>query len=88
VARLGLSVAPHSGGNGIIVTAVDPDGIAAEQGFQAGDVIVQVAGKKVGNVGDLRSAVEAAEKAGKRTVLMRVRTGDGIRFVAMPVGRV
>jgi serine protease Do len=88
LARLGLSVAPHTGGNGIVVTAVDPDGIAAEQGFQAGDVIVQVAGKKVGNVGDLRSAVEAAERAGKRTVLMRVKTGDGIRFVAMPVGRV
>ena len=86
VVRLGLSVAP--GANGIVVTAVDPDGIAAEQGFQAGDVIVQVAGKKVGNAGDLRSAVEAAEKAGKRTVLMRVKTADGIRFVAMPVGRV
>jgi serine protease Do len=87
VPRLGLAVAPQTGGEGVVVTNVDPDGLAAEQGFQTGDVILQAAGKKVANAVDLRTAMEAAQKAGKHTVLLRVKTGDGIKFVALPVGR-
>jgi serine protease Do len=86
VPRLGLAVAPQTGGEGVVVTNVDPDGLAAEQGFQTGDVILQAAGKKVANAVDLRTAMEAAQKAGKHTVLLRVKTGDGIKFVAVPVG--
>ena len=85
VPRLGMNVAPQ--GEGVIVTNVDPDGIAAEQGFEAGDVIVQAAGKKVGNAGELRAAIEAAQKAGKHTVLLRVKSSEGAKFVALPVGR-
>ena len=33
---------------------VDPDGPAAEQGFQTGDIILDVGGKAVANVGDVR----------------------------------
>jgi hypothetical protein len=36
---------------------------------------------------DLRNAVQAAEKVGKRTVLMRVRSGTTARYVTLPVGR-
>jgi serine protease Do len=85
VQRLGFSVAPH--GDGVVVTNVEPDGPAAEQGFEPGDVILQVAGKKVANAGDLRGAVDAAQKAGKRTVLMRVKSSDGTKFVTLPVGK-
>jgi serine protease Do len=85
VARLGLSVAPTA--DGIIVTTVDPDGPAVEQGFKPGDVILQVAGKKVGNAVDLRNAIDAAQKTGKHTVLMRVKSAEGIKFVTVPVGR-
>jgi serine protease Do len=87
IPRLGLAVAPQAGGEGVVVTNVDPDGLAAEQGFQTGDVILQAAAKKVANAVDLRTAMEAAQKAGKHTVLLRVKTGDGIKFVAVPVGR-
>jgi serine protease Do len=85
VPRLGMLVAPA--GDGVVVTNVDPDGIAAEQGVKTGDVILQAAGKKVGTVSDLRGVIDAAQKAGKHTVLMRVKSADGIKFVAMPVGR-
>ena len=44
---LGLTLVPgtilSSSTEGVIVTDVDPDGIAAERGFQAGDVILDVA---------------------------------------------
>jgi serine protease Do len=78
-------VAPAA--DGLIVTSVDPDGPAAEQGIAFGDVILQAAGKKVGAAIDLRNAVEAAQKNGKRSVLMRVKSADGVKFVAIPVGR-
>jgi serine protease Do len=85
VPRLGVSVAPTA--DGVIVTGVDPDGLAAEQGIKSGDVILQAGGKRVGTAVDLRNVIEAAQKAGKHSVLMRVKSADGIKFVAVPVGR-
>jgi serine protease Do len=91
VPHLGLMLAPAadvagSGGNGVVVTAIDPDGPAADQGFQTGDVILDVGGKAVANAGDVREALVAAKHHGKHDVLMRVKTGDATRFVAMPIG--
>jgi serine protease Do len=91
VPHLGLSVAPASevsgaGQQGVVVTAVDPDGPAAEQGFQAGTVILDVGGKAVANAGDVRQALLDAKAQGKHQVLMRVKVGDGTRFVALPLG--
>jgi serine protease Do len=91
VPHLGLQVAPASevsgaGGQGVVVTAVDPDGPAAEQGFQTGTVILDVGGKAVANASDVRTALTAAKAQGKHDVLMRVKMGDATRFVAMPLG--
>jgi serine protease Do len=89
--RLGLSVAPASdvagaGGKGVVVTAVDPEGPAAERGVQSGDVILDVGGKSVGNAGELRSALSEAKSAGKHSVLMRIKSADNTRYLAMPLG--
>src|SRR5579883_2393464 len=83
IPRLGISVARAA--DGVIVTSVDPGGAAADLGIASGDVILQAADKKVATAIDLRSAIEAAQKAGKRTVLMRVKSADGIKFIAVPV---
>src|SRR5262249_58487269 len=50
--HLGLTLAPAgsvagSGSKGVVVTAVDPDGPAAERGVKTGDVILEVGGKAV-----------------------------------------
>ena len=50
--RLGLTLAPAGdvdgpGSKGVAVMAVDPNGPAAERGFQIGDRILDVAGKEV-----------------------------------------
>ncbi len=89
VPRLGLTLAPAGKGNqGVVVTNVDPNGIAADHGFKTGDVIVEVAGKAVGSPADVRTAITDAQKGGKRTVLMRVKSDDGAtRFVALRLGR-
>jgi serine protease Do len=89
--HLGLSVAPAdevagAGTKGLVVTNVDPNGPAAEQGFQSGDVILNVGGKNVSSVGELRQALSDAKNEGKHQVLMRVKTADNTHFVAMPIG--
>jgi len=91
-ARLGLQLAPANavtggGGEGVVVTNVDPDGPAAERGFKTGDVILEVAGKTVSTPADVRNALNEVRKDGKRTVLMRVKSGETSRFVALPTGR-
>jgi serine protease Do len=89
--HLGLSVAPAnevagSGDKGVVVTGVDPDGPAAERGMQTGDVILDVGGKTVSTAGDIREALSKAKADGKRDVLMRVKSADNTRYVAVPVG--
>ena len=91
VPHLGLSVAPASdvagaGNKGVVITAVDPDGPAAERGLKSGDVILDVAGKSVGNIGELRSALSDAKTTGKHDVLMRIKSADNTHFVAVPIG--
>ena len=83
VPRLGMSVARAA--DGAIVTSVDPGGAAAELGIALGDVILQAADKKVAAAIDLRNAIEAAQKAGKHTVLMRVKSADGTKFITVPI---
>jgi serine protease Do len=92
VPRLGLTVVPAgqvagSGSEGVVVTDVDPNGLASDQGFKTGDVILEVGGKKVANPSDVRSALKDAQKEGKRTILMRVKSGEATHFVAMPLGK-
>jgi serine protease Do len=91
VPHLGLQVAPASevsgaGETGVVVTAVEPDSPAANQGLQTGNVIVEVGGKPVGNASDMRKALSEAKSQGKHQVLMRVKMGDATRFVALSLG--
>jgi serine protease Do len=91
VPKLGLMLAPAgqvaaSNTEGVVVTEVDPNGIASEHGFKAGDIILDVAGKKVTKPEDVRTAIADAHRDGKHTVLMRVKSEDATRFVAVPLG--
>jgi serine protease Do len=86
VPKLGLSLAPaRNGGEGVVVTEVDPNGTASDQ-FQTGDVILDINGKAVSSVADVRKAVSDAQSDGKRSVLMRVKSSQGTRFIAVPIG--
>ncbi|EJN06052.1 trypsin-like serine protease with C-terminal PDZ domain containing protein, partial [Bradyrhizobium sp. YR681] len=88
--RLGLSLAPAgdvqgAGQKGVVVTEVDPQGPAAQRGIQTGDVILNVGGKAVANVGDVRSELAQAKSSGKNSVLLQVRSAEATRFVAVPL---
>ena len=91
VPHLGLQLAPASevsgaGDKGVVITAVEPDGPAAEQGLETGNVILEVSGKPVANAGDVREALSEAKSQGKHQILIRAKMGDATRFVALPLG--
>jgi len=90
--HLGLAVEPArevegSGQKGVVVTAVEPDSPAAQQGIEPGDVILDVNGKQVGSAADVRNAVTEAKSQGKHDLLMRVKTAKATLFVAVPFGK-
>jgi serine protease Do len=92
---LGLKLAPaidtagpenHGVGNrGLIVIGIDPSGRAADLGIEAGDIILEVGGKAVQTPDDVRNALNQARDAGRRAALMRLKSGDAMRFVAVPL---
>ena len=89
--KLGLELSPASqvaggGDKGVAVVAVDPNGAAAEKGVTVGDVILDVQGHAVSTPADIKSAMAAAQKDGRKAVLMRIQTAQGDRFVAFPFG--
>ncbi len=92
VPRLGLTLAPAadvagSGSEGVVITNVEPGSIAAEHGFRTGDVILNIANKPVTTPAEVRDMIADAQKGGARNVLVRVKSGDSIRFVAVRLGR-
>jgi serine protease Do len=89
--KLGLTLAPAAqtakpSAGGVVVTKVDPDGIGAERGLQAGDIILDVAGNKVSAPLDVQRALNDAHSRSKRNVVARVKSGYATRFIAIPVG--
>ena len=65
---------------GLLVTAVDPDGPAADAGIRSGDVIQQVDGHSVTSSDELRRTLSS----GERPALVLVRRGEQNLFVTLP----
>jgi serine protease Do len=88
--NLGLTLAPGNkvsgAGNGVVVTAVNAGGVAAEHGFKVGDIILEVGGKPVATPAEVRKSLADARSEGKHTVLFRVKSNEGTKFVALPLG--
>jgi serine protease Do len=96
VDALGLSIAPVSetrrkeyglgdDARGVVVTDVDPQGSAGEQGIKPGDLIVEVGQDPVASPQEVADKVEAAKRAGKKSILLLIEGEAGLRFVALPV---
>ncbi|HEV2593903.1 MAG TPA: Do family serine endopeptidase [Sphingomicrobium sp.] len=84
---LGLSLAPltpeaartsnlPATARGVIITAVDPNSNAGEQGLQRGDLIASVNNQPVTSPAQVVAAVDAARKAGRSRVLLLVQRGN------------
>ncbi len=87
---LGIEVVPATevrgaGKEGLLVTDLDPSGAAAQKGLRRGDVIIEAGGQPVNSRRDLAAALDAARKDGRRSMLLRVKSTEGAKFVAVPL---
>lgn len=71
-----------TGTQGVVVTQVDPNSVAASSGVREGDVIAEVNRQPIRSVPEFE---QAARNAGKQPVLLRlVRDGSGFYLVIQP----
>ncbi len=71
------------GMSGVIVTAVDPEGVAAESGIQRGDIITSVNQRRIAGLTDYARAMKEAERKGSVAIL--VRRGDANIYFALRI---
>ncbi|MBM3565016.1 MAG: PDZ domain-containing protein, partial [Alphaproteobacteria bacterium] len=72
---------------GVVVTEVSESGPSAEKGIRPGDVIVEVNQQEVKTPADVTAKIQAAKKAGRKSVLLLVEGQGGLRFVAVRLGK-
>jgi serine protease Do len=75
-AELARAVNLPANSKGVIITSVDPNGDAAEEGLQRGDLIVSVNNRLVTTPAQVVAAVEAAKKSGRSSVLLLIKRGN------------
>ncbi|HXV26076.1 MAG TPA: DegQ family serine endoprotease [Alphaproteobacteria bacterium] len=73
---------------GVVVTGIEPSGIAAEQGLREGDVIVSVNQEQVGSPEEVEKLAKAAKDDKKGALLLLVNREGSQLFVGLDVGRV
>jgi serine protease Do len=83
---LALGALDGSERRGVMVVEVEPGGLAAGRGIDPGDLILDVADEAIVAPEDVYRLVGIAKNAGKRSVLLRIKSGDTAKFVALPIG--
>ena len=73
--------------NDILFALETPQGWFEKHHIQPGTVILDVGGKAVTSPGDVRKALINAKDQGKHDVLMRLKTGEATKFVAVIIGQ-
>ena len=68
---------------GLLVTAIEDGSDAFSKGLREGDLIVEVGQEPVGAPEEMRKRVDAAEAAGRNSILLLVRRDGQPRFVAL-----
>ena len=68
---------------GLVVQDIDPVSEAYEKGLRAGDVITEAGQQALNTVADLESRIADAREAGRKSLLLLVRSNGQPRFVAL-----
>ncbi|GGE37123.1 serine peptidase [Agaricicola taiwanensis] len=74
---------PGAGSEGVVVTDVATDSALVDR-LKSGDIILEVGGEKVSRPSQVAEILSTAKADGKKAVLLRVKSGDSTRFVAIP----
>jgi len=72
---------------GVVVTDVDQNGPAAEKGVRPGDIIVEVGQEEVKTPADIKTKVDKARQAGRKSVLLLVDRQGEMRFIALRIDK-
>ena len=70
---------------GVVVTDVTTDGPAATRGLKPGDVIVEVQQQPVSTPAEVAERMDRYRKQNRKTVLMLVQSGEGLRWIPVPL---
>jgi serine protease Do len=68
---------------GLVVVGIDESSDAFEKGMRSGDVITEVGQEAVSSPEEMTDRIEAAEEAGRNSILLLVRRDGQPRFVAL-----
>ena len=71
--------------DGVVITAVDGNGPAADKDLRAGDVVVEVNQQAVSTPEDVADMVRDARDKGRNKVLMLVEREGNLRFIAVDI---
>ncbi|MGH7054292.1 MAG: Do family serine endopeptidase [Stellaceae bacterium] len=74
------------GAKGVVVISLPPQGPGAEQGLKPGDLIIAVGHRPVTTPQQIEERAAAAQKQGRKELLLRIERGASTRFIALPVG--
>lgn len=89
LAALGISVGiapPDAKEEGVVIKDIDSDSDAAVKGLRTGDLILEVQGRTIKTPDDVVAGVKKARDDGRKAVLLRVKQGETVRFVAVQLG--
>ena len=81
----GLTIIPNDEGEGILVTAVEPESDASEAGIRVGDIISEINNQKVSDIAGLQKQLDDVKADGRKAALLRLETNDRSRYVALPL---
>src|SRR5262245_12589955 len=74
---------------GVVITAIDPDGAAADMEVHVGDVIVECTHSQVKSPDELTARIGELRKLNRKTALLLVASGQGeMNFVPFPLEEV
>jgi serine protease Do len=88
LSQLGISLTASSEGRnapkeGVMISDVENGSDAATKGLKSGDIILEVQGEQVASPADVEAGVKKAKDLGRKAILLRVKSGENVRFVAV-----
>ena len=70
---------------GAVIVDVERDSAAFEAGIRPGDVVSEIDQRAVGSAKAAVDALKAAKQSGRNSVLAFIRSGETVRFIAVPL---
>jgi serine protease Do len=72
---------------GVVVVAIDKEGIAAEKGIKIGDLILEVSQRQIASPSDFKNQIKKARASNRKSILLLVEGPSGLRFVALRLSK-